>query len=178
MPTGLFCCPLSIANCHSASPFANSLLWVPSSNSLSHSLTHFPSRRRSWAQAFVSFRAKTDKGNVCLVNPFIVSHYLTHSWEDKGVHTFPKGIFPKVNVIARLEYELTYYGSALHRFKNYTTTTPHHEKNERWRIFCELWSVKTSLWQLSLSKANIFKRQNWANKYLKIEFPKITFTDE
>ena len=21
--------------------------------------------------------------------------YLTHSWEDKGVHTFPKGIFPE-----------------------------------------------------------------------------------
>ena len=24
-------------------------------------------------------------------------YYLTHSWEDKGVHTFPKGICPKVN---------------------------------------------------------------------------------
>ena len=36
------------------------------------------------------------------------SKYLTHSWEDKGVHTFPKGIYPKVNVIARLEYELAY----------------------------------------------------------------------
>ena len=30
--------------------------------------------------------------------------YLTHSWEDKGVHTIPNGICPKVNVIARLEY--------------------------------------------------------------------------
>ena len=28
-------------------------------------------------------------------------YYLTHSWEDKGVHTFPKGICPKVNVIGR-----------------------------------------------------------------------------
>ena len=28
-----------------------------------------------------------------------------HSWEDTGVHTFPKGICPKVNVIDRLEYE-------------------------------------------------------------------------
>ena len=28
-------------------------------------------------------------------------YYLTHSWEDKGVRTFPKGICPKVNVIAR-----------------------------------------------------------------------------
>ena len=51
-------------------------------------------------------------------------YYLTHSWDDKGVHTFPKGICPKVNVIARLEYELTYYDSAIHRFNHYTTRTP------------------------------------------------------
>ena len=46
---------------------------------------------------------------------------------DKGVHTFPKGICPKVNVIARLEYELT-YDSAVHRFNHYTTrrTPPLH----------------------------------------------------
>ena len=50
--------------------------------------------------------------------------YLTHSWEDKGIHTFPKGICPKVNVIARLEYELAYYDSAVHRFNHYTTRTP------------------------------------------------------
>ena len=51
-------------------------------------------------------------------------YYLTHSWEDKGVHTFPKGIFPKVNVIARLEYELAYYDSAVYRFNHYTKRTP------------------------------------------------------
>ena len=39
-------------------------------------------------------------------------YYLTHCWEDKGVHTFPEGICPKVNVIARLEYELAYYDSS------------------------------------------------------------------
>ena len=50
-------------------------------------------------------------------------YYLTHSWEDKGVHNFPKGICPKVNVIARLEYELAYYDSAVHRFNHYTTRT-------------------------------------------------------
>ena len=33
-------------------------------------------------------------------------HYLTLSWEDMGFNTFPKGICPKVNVIARLEFEL------------------------------------------------------------------------
>ena len=51
-------------------------------------------------------------------------YYLTHSWDDKGVHTFPKGICPKVNVIAKLEYELAYYDSAVHRFNHYTTRTP------------------------------------------------------
>ena len=51
-------------------------------------------------------------------------YYLTHSWEDKGVHTFPKDICPKVNVIAWLEYELSYYDSAVHRFNHYTKRTP------------------------------------------------------
>ena len=37
-----------------------------------------------------------------------------------GVHTFPKSICPKVNVIARLEYELAYYDSAVYRFNHYT----------------------------------------------------------
>ena len=49
---------------------------------------------------------------------------LTHSWEDKGVHNFPKGICVKVNVIARLEFELTYYDSGSHCFNHYTTHTP------------------------------------------------------
>ena len=51
-------------------------------------------------------------------------YYLIHSWEDKGVHTFPKGICPKVNVIVQLVYELVYYDSAVHRFNHYTTWTP------------------------------------------------------
>ena len=40
------------------------------------------------------------------------------------VHTFPNGICPKVNVIARLEFELAYYDSVVHRFNHYTTRTP------------------------------------------------------
>ena len=34
---------------------------------------------------------------------------------------FAKDICPKVNVIARLEYELAYYDSAALRFNHYTT---------------------------------------------------------
>ena len=35
-------------------------------------------------------------------------HYLIHSWKYKRVYIFPEGISPKVNVIARLEFELAY----------------------------------------------------------------------
>ena len=41
----------------------------------------------------------------------------------RGFIPFPKGICPKVNVTARLEYERAYYDSAVHRFNHYTTTT-------------------------------------------------------
>ena len=40
--------------------------------------------------------------------------YLTHSLEDKEVHTFPKRICQKVNVIVRPEVELAYYNSPGH----------------------------------------------------------------
>ena len=51
-------------------------------------------------------------------------YYLTHSLEDKGVHTFPKGLCPKVNVMARLDFEFAYYDSAVRRFNHYTKRTP------------------------------------------------------
>ena len=44
--------------------------------------------------------------------------------ESKGAHTFPKGICPEVNIITWLEYELTYYDSAVYRINHYTTRTP------------------------------------------------------
>ena len=49
--------------------------------------------------------------------------YLTHSWEGKEVHAFPKGICLKVNVRARLVFELDYYDSAVQCFHHYTTRT-------------------------------------------------------
>ena len=49
----------------------------------------------------------------------------THSWEDKGVRTFPKGICPKVIVIARLEFELAYYDSAVQRFNQLSVYLAH-----------------------------------------------------
>ena len=53
-----------------------------------------------------------------LLNNTSLLHHSTHSWEDNRVHTFPKGIGPKVNVIARLEYELAYCDSAVHRLNH------------------------------------------------------------
>ena len=52
------------------------------------------------------------------------SHYLTHSWWDKGVHTFPKGISPNVNVIVRLEFEVAYLEVAVNYFSHDTMQIP------------------------------------------------------
>ena len=40
------------------------------------------------------------------------------------VHDFSNGINPKVNVIARLEFELTYYDVADQHASHYTTGQP------------------------------------------------------
>ena len=69
MPTGLFCCLVSTANCPSPSPVANCLLWIPSSYCWPGFPYPLPVTSKSRAQAFVWFRAKTDKGIVCLAHP-------------------------------------------------------------------------------------------------------------
>ena len=46
-------------------------------------------------------------------------HYLNHRWDDKGVNTFPKGICPKVNVIARLDFQLAFNDSSVQLFNHY-----------------------------------------------------------
>ena len=44
-------------------------------------------------------------------------------WEDKRVHTFPKGICQKVKVIVWLDFELVYYDSAVQHYNHYTAGT-------------------------------------------------------
>ena len=83
-------------------------------------------------------------------------YYLTHSWEDKGVHSFPKGICPKVNVIALLEYELAYHDSTVHRFDHYTTRTPPGRKH--WLAF-----VSTR----NKNKPDLFREISWNIDQLK-----------
>ena len=49
----------------------------------------------------------TFTGNIMLMQPS--GTILTHNWRDKGVHAFPKGTSPKVNLIVQLEFEPAYY---------------------------------------------------------------------
>ena len=69
--------------------------------------------------------------------------------KEKGVHTFPKGICPKVNVIARLEYELAYYDSAVHHFNHYTTRTT--------LYIIQVTSITIGRW-ITACENNIFKQ--------------------
>ena len=55
-------------------------------------------------------------------------YYLTYRWEDKGVHTFPKGICLKVNVTAWLEFELTTILQPIA-----LTITPQGYSQEKWK---------------------------------------------
>ena len=60
--------------------------------------------------------------------PFLVEqqwYYLTHNYEDNRVHAFLNGISQKVNLIARLEFKLSYFKTAVQHFSpNATETTP------------------------------------------------------
>ena len=48
---------------------------------------------------------------------------LVFNQRDKGVHNFPKGINPKVNVITWLEFELVPYEVAFRHINNYIKGT-------------------------------------------------------
>ena len=50
--------------------------------------------------------------------------------------------------------------------------------DKRHRMLCELELVKETLRQPPQTKANILNRQNLANKYMKINFSKVIFSDE
>ena len=43
---------------------------------------------------------------------------------NKRVHAFPKSICPKVNLIAQLEFRLTYFVTVVQHFSNYAAGTP------------------------------------------------------
>ena len=45
------------------------------------------------------------------------------SINNKGVHTFPKSISPKVNIRVQLEFKLTYFKAIVQHFSHYTMGT-------------------------------------------------------
>ena len=51
-------------------------------------------------------------------------YYLTYDRRSKGVHIFSLDIGPKVNVIARLEFELAQYDFSIQHFNHYITGSP------------------------------------------------------
>ena len=108
-------------------------------------------------------------------------YYLTHSWEDKGVHTFPKGTCLKVNVIPRLEFELAFYDPAVPFCNHYTTRITHiHLVNKTWSwcngYRCRKWTqrhefksctrlIAFHISQIPLGKVwiQLFSLQLWVN---------------
>ena len=70
-----------------------------------------------------------------------------NSWIDKGVHTSPKGIGPKVNVIARPEFKLAYYNVQL--TNHYTLGTDKRETGEAIvkEIYTQIHIVKYHMYQ-------------------------------
>ena len=50
-------------------------------------------------------------------------YYLTHSWGDKWVHAFPKGISLNVNVIVQLEFEVAYFATVVQHVSHYAMET-------------------------------------------------------
>ena len=64
------------------------------------------------------------------------SEKTNHSWGYKMVHTFPKDISSKVNVIASVEFELTYFEVAVQHFSQNTMEFPLPKKKNQFNILC------------------------------------------
>ncbi len=58
------------------------------------------------------------------VPKIFLTPYRWDYYQIRDVHLLFMGICLKVNLIARLENELAYYDSAVHRFNHYTPRTP------------------------------------------------------
>ena len=83
----------------------------------------------------VFFTALSQSPSICLSFVFFYFHFIFRRiskiyLKENLPPLFFFGIYPKANVIARLEYELAYYDSAVHRFNHYTTRTPRQKSLE------------------------------------------------
>ena len=85
---------------------------------------------------------------------------LNHRWEEKKAHTFAEGIRLKVNGTVQLEFEHSYYDSAVHRFNHYTAmNTP--------PIMYRCIIIYT--FEIDSEEENIFTTTNWDIRLFKIK---------
>ena len=89
---------------------ADRLLWHEKIHYLVSFLMEYQTHRLFHAKAILVERQKLN--------------YLTHSWGDNRVYTFPKSISLKVNTIVQLEFELTYYNVTIQLISYYALGLP------------------------------------------------------
>ena len=72
-------------------------------------------------------------------------YYLTHTWWDKRFHSIPKASRLKVNTIAQVVLELTYYDVKIQHVSHYATEIPYADLvKEYFRKFCTItWTTST-----------------------------------
>ena len=89
-----------------------------------------------------------------------VMDYLTYIWRDKDVHTFSKGICPKVNVIAWLEFKIACYDVAVQHISDYAMRPTWSKVMKKFKILvhfkplCDFWA--TLYTQKTCHKYNIW----------------------
>ena len=67
-----------------------------------------------------------------------------------------------MNIIARLEYELAYYDSAVHRFNHYTTRTPHEDTYVVWWVW-RMFHLHKHVFREAL-KIEIYQKLIWTRQ--------------
>ena len=104
-------------------------------------------------------------------------YYLTHSWEHKRVHTFPKSISLKVGIIVWLEFELAHYDiTAQQVSSHYAWGFPAHGTVEKtsWQ-YATSDSLRSTALECTENKVWMFKdilsnsqgkKYNWKKKYI------------
>ena len=103
-----------------------SIIWkkrFPINNTLQ--LSKFIATNYWWFSSFVNWYINIQglfNAKVILVEE-LLWYALTDSWGDKWLHTFPKGISMKVNLIDRLDFDHAYHHVTIQQVCYYTTGT-------------------------------------------------------
>ena len=95
---------------------------------------------------------------------FQKKYYVTQSWLDKGDHTFPKDICPNMNIIADIQFKLSYYDYQVQRFNHYTTWTPlSFILIYALEIYIPLLSTLPNIENILTCLPGIFNKYHWLN---------------